>query len=179
MGADQMTLALERMCLLLLERAEPHQPLNLLGIQPRGVPVAQSMARMLRQIDPGRPVLLGLLDITFFRDDIRKAGRVLHPYPNRVDFSVEDQYVLLVDDVLYTGRTIQAAMMALQPYGRPARLELAVLIDRRFNRHLPIQPNIIGLRVDAVDSAYVQVNWHLDSDNQPQPDSILIFPERQ
>ena len=87
---------------------------------------------------------------------------------------MEDKKVLLVDDVLYTGRTIQAALTALQHYGRPEKVELVALVDRRFNRHLPIQSDYIGLTIDAIDEAYVKVEW----EEQDGYDKIVLFPSK-
>lgn len=100
----------------------------------------------------------GKLDITFYRDDIRKE---LH-LPNKTDlhFSIEGKNVVLIDDVLYTGRTIRAAMDALMDFGRPAKVELLVLIDRRYSRQLPVQPDYIGKSIDSIVSQKVKVRWH-------------------
>ena len=98
----------------------------------------------------------------------------LTPHPNEIDFIVTGKKVLLVDDVLYTGRTISAALSALQHYGRPDAVELLVLVDRRFNRHLPIQPDYFGIAVDAVDEAYVKVRWQ----EIHGEDEILLFDKK-
>jgi pyrimidine operon attenuation protein/uracil phosphoribosyltransferase len=98
----------------------------------------------------------------------------LAPHPNEIDFIVADKKVLLVDDVLYTGRTISAALAALQHFGRPSAVELLVLVDRRFNRHLPIQPDYFGIAVDALDEAYVRVHWQETHGN----DEILFFDKK-
>jgi pyrimidine operon attenuation protein/uracil phosphoribosyltransferase len=114
------------------------------------------------------------MDITFYRDDFRMEGGPLAPYPNEINFIVANKKVLLVDDVLYTGRTIQAALAALQHYGRPSSVELLVLVDRRFNRHLPIQADYIGISVDAVDEAYVRVRWQ----ETHGEDQILLYDKK-
>jgi pyrimidine operon attenuation protein/uracil phosphoribosyltransferase len=114
------------------------------------------------------------MDITFYRDDFRLNNKQLAPHPNEMNFTVADKNVLLIDDVLYTGRTIQAALSALQHYGRPKAVELIALVDRRFNRHLPIQADYIGITVDAVDDAYVKVHWK----EVHGTDEILLFDKK-
>src|SRR4030095_8119883 len=104
-----------------------------------------------------RKINYGKLDITFYRDDVRKELHV----PNQTDikFSIEGRKVVLVDDVLYTGRTIRAALDALLSFGRPDKVELMVLIDRRYSRHLPIQPDYIGKSIDSIITQKVKVLW--------------------
>jgi pyrimidine operon attenuation protein/uracil phosphoribosyltransferase len=116
----------------------------------------------------------GKLDITFYRDDFRHREKPLRANVTEMDFIVEDANVVLVDDVLYTGRTVQAALTALQHYGRPCKVELLALVDRRFNRDLPIKADYSGIRVDALDEAYVKVEWQQTEGE----DRILIFPFR-
>jgi len=115
----------------------------------------------------------GKLDITFHRDDFRR-GRQLTPSKNEIEFIIEGKKVILVDDVLYTGRTIQSALNALQHFGRPNSVELLVFVDRRFNRHLPIQANYVGMTVDAINEAYVRVKWKEHSGK----DEILFFDDK-
>ena len=111
----------------------------------------------LKREVPTAPVHYGKLDITFYRDDIRKGLHIA----NRTDipFSIEGKNVILIDDVLYTGRTIRAALDALLDFGRPEKVELCILIDRRFSRQLPIQPDYIGKSIDAIVSQKVKVFW--------------------
>lgn len=100
----------------------------------------------------------GKLDITFYRDDVRKE---LHKANHTaIPFSIEGKNVVLIDDVLYTGRTIRAALDALLDFGRPAKVELCILIDRRFSRQLPIQPDYIGKSIDSIVSQKVKVFWN-------------------
>jgi pyrimidine operon attenuation protein/uracil phosphoribosyltransferase len=115
------------------------------------------------------------LDITFYRDDFRIRETPLAASTTNMDFLVDDRKVILIDDVLYTGRTIHAALTALQHYGRPKQVELIALVDRRFNRHLPIQSDYIGLTVDAVDEAYVKVEWKEIEGS----DKILLFSNKE
>ena len=129
----------------------------LIGIQPRGVFVSDQIVREIQQLVSGEKVQYGKLDITFYRDDIRKELHV----PNYTDipFSIENKNVVLIDDVLYTGRTIRAALDALLAFGRPAKVELCILIDRRFSRQLPIQPDYTGRSIDSIISQKVKVFW--------------------
>jgi len=140
--------------------AENHLQLRntvLIGIQPRGIPLSDRIVRELQEeMDPAL-IRYGRLDITFYRDDIRKELHV----PNATDilFSIEDQHVILMDDVLYTGRTIRAALDALMDFGRPATVELLTLIDRRYSRQLPIQPDYTGKAIDSIVTQKVKVLW--------------------
>ena len=102
---------------------------------------------------------VGYLDITFYRDDFRRSDKVLEASATEMNFVVEGKKVVFIDDVLYTGRSIRAALTAIQSYGRPKNIELLILIDRRFSRHLPIQPDYRGRQVDAIDDEKVIVNW--------------------
>lgn len=139
---------------------ENHVDLNnvvFIGLQPRGVKVSKLMVDQIRELMPGEKVLYGLLDITFYRDDIRSE---LHK-ANKTDipFSIEGKQVVLIDDVLYTGRTIRAALDALLDFGRPKKVELCILVNRRFNRELPIQPDYCGKGIDTISSQKVKIDW--------------------
>jgi pyrimidine operon attenuation protein/uracil phosphoribosyltransferase len=101
----------------------------------------------------------GQLDITFYRDDFRRSDKPLEANNTKIDFIVEDKHVVFIDDVLYTGRSIRAALTAIQSFGRPKSIELLTLIDRRFSRHLPIQPDYNGRQVDAINNEKVKVHW--------------------
>jgi pyrimidine operon attenuation protein/uracil phosphoribosyltransferase len=104
-------------------------------------------------------ISLGFLDITFFRDDFRRGEKQLEANKTQIDFLVEDKKVVFIDDVLFTGRSIRAALTAIQSFGRPSEIELLVLIDRRFSRHLPIQPDYRGRQVDVINDEKVKVCW--------------------
>ena len=104
-------------------------------------------------------VKLGQLDITFYRDDFRRGDKPLEANSTQIDFIVEDKRIVLIDDVLYTGRSVRAALTAIQSFGRPIEIELLTLIDRRFSRHLPIQPNYKGRQVDVINNEKVIVHW--------------------
>src|SRR5690625_5994633 len=117
------------------------------------------MIKLLNQEKIKVKILVGHLDITLYRDDFRRRGKMLTPDYNKMDFIIENRSVVLIDDVLFTGRTIQAALLALQHYGRPSDIKLMALIDRRFHRELSIQCDYVGMEVDAVDIDYVRVTW--------------------
>jgi pyrimidine operon attenuation protein/uracil phosphoribosyltransferase len=175
LNQDRFQLTLERLCHQLIEEFDDFQDTCLIGIQPRGVFLAQRIHLRLQEI-LGIPSLeYGKLDITFYRDDFRMRTKPLKASTTEMSFLVEDKHVILVDDVLYSGRTVQAAMTALTHYGRPKRVELVTLVDRRFNRHLPIQSDFTGMRVDALDEAYVKVEWKEHNGE----DRVLLFPNKE
>jgi len=172
---ERFSLTIERLCHQLIEDWGDFSDACVIGIQPRGVPLSDRIHERLQALTGNHNIEYGRLDITFYRDDFRMHDTPLVPHPNEMDFIVTNKKVLLVDDVLYTGRTIQAALAALQHYGRPQMIELLVLVDRRFNRHLPIQADYTGLVVDALDEAYVKVHWK----EVHGADEILFFEKRQ
>ena len=165
-------LTVERIARHLRERYGDFADAVLVGIQPRGSTFAARLHERLRGDVPQLP--LGKLDITFFRDDFREGDRRLVPDPMEMPFSTEGKRVILCDDVLYTGRTIHAALAALQSLGRPARVELAVMVERRFHRQLPVAPDYLGVAVDAIDEAYVRVRWH-ETDGR---DEVVLYPDK-
>ena len=174
LNQDQFRLTIERLCHQLIEDWGDFSDACVIGIQPRGVALSDRIHERLTELTGNNNIPYGKLDITFYRDDFRMHDTPLTAYPNEMNFLVKDKKVLLVDDVLYTGRTIQAALAALQHYGRPEKVELLVLVDRRFNRHLPIQADYIGLVVDALDEAYVKVRWK----EKHGQDEILLFDKK-
>ena len=111
----------------------------------------------IRKEPAAKDIYYGKLDITFYRDDIRKELHVANH--TDIPFTIEGKRVILIDDVLYTGRTIRAALDALLDFGRPGKVELCVLIDRRFSRQLPIQPDYVGKAIDSIISQKVKVEW--------------------
>jgi pyrimidine operon attenuation protein/uracil phosphoribosyltransferase len=136
----------------------------LIGLQPRGVFFSDKIVGGLQQLIPNHTFHYGKLDITFYRDDIRKALHIA----NKTDmlFSIENKNVILIDDVLYTGRTIRAALDALIDFERPAKVALCVLIDRRFSREFPIQPDYVGRAIDTIVSQKVKVHWQEADGNE-------------
>lgn len=161
-------ITIQRLCRQLIENHKDFSNSVIIGIQPRGVYLAKRIKNQLEEILVGQEIASGVLDITFFRDDFRrKATGPLLAKSTSIDFTIENKKVILMDDVLWTGRTIRAAMDALQSFGRPEKVELLVLVDRRFSRHLPIEANYIGMAVDTINSQRVAVNWE-ESDGKDQ-----------
>lgn len=159
----QLQITIERLAYQLIENYVELESVVLIGIQPRGIFLADKIYNQLRKINPDQKIKYGKLDITFYRDDIRKE---LHQ-PNQTDilFSLEEKNVILIDDVLHTGRTIRAALDALLAFGRPKKVELCVLINRRFSRQLPIQPDYCGKSIDSIISQKVIVEWDKEEVN--------------
>lgn len=156
---ERFNLTVDRLCYELIEDFDDFANTCIIGIQPRGILFSDLLVGRLSHILGDVKFQYGKLDITFYRDDFRTRSKPLAASVTQMEFLVEEKRVLLVDDVLYTGRTIQSALTALNHYGRPKNVELVVLVDRRFNRHLPIQSDYTGITVDALDEAYVKVIW--------------------
>jgi pyrimidine operon attenuation protein/uracil phosphoribosyltransferase len=152
-------LTIDRLCYELLENYATFDQVCLIGIQERGVLLANKIMKRLDKINKKQVPAYGKLDITFYRDDYRHKAKPLSAASTEIDFLIEGKKVILVDDVLYTGRTVHSALSALQDFGRPAEVKFLCLVDRRFNRHLPINSDYTGLVVDALDEAYVKVEW--------------------
>ena len=159
LNAKEVNIILNRLACQLIENHDDFSNTVLIGIQPRGKFLADRLASMLTNEYNIKDIQLGHLDITFFRDDFRRGNKQLAANTTEIDFIVEGKNVVFVDDVLYTGRSIRSALTAIQSFGRPNNIELLTLIDRRFSRHLPIQPNYKGRQVDAIDHQKVKVNW--------------------
>jgi pyrimidine operon attenuation protein/uracil phosphoribosyltransferase len=155
-----LALTLERLVHQLLERHPNLQDTCLLALQPRGVYLGRRIVKHLASHLPtGFQIDYGELDITFHRDDFRRKEGPLLPNQTSVNFFIEGRNVILIDDVLFTGRTVRAAMDAMLAFGRPAAVELMVLVDRRRQRHLPISPDYIGTAVETIDTERVLVEW--------------------
>jgi len=165
LNEQQIEIIIKRLGHQVLENHVDLKDTVLIGIQPRGIFVSDQLVRELRSLLPGQQVNYGKLDITFFRDDIAKGIHI--PNHTEIPFSIENKNVVLIDDVLYTGRTIRAAMDALNSFGRPAKVELCILIDRRFSRQLPIQPDYVGRAIDSIVSQKVKVYWK-ERDNRQE-----------
>lgn len=157
--AKEVNIILHRLACQLIEKHLDFSQTILIGIQPRGSFLANRLKALLEKEYKVREITLGYLDITFFRDDFRRKEKPLEANATKIDFLVENKKVIFIDDVLYTGRSINAALTALQSFGRPLEVELLVLIDRRFSRHLPIQPDYRGRQVDSINDDKVKVNW--------------------
>jgi pyrimidine operon attenuation protein / uracil phosphoribosyltransferase len=157
LNEQQLAITIKRLSHQILENHVDLDNTVLIGIQPRGIFVSDQIVQQLEQLVSSNKIHYGKLDITFYRDDIRKELHI----PNHTDipFSIENKNVVLIDDVLYTGRTIRAALDALLGVGRPSKVELCILIDRRFSRQLPIQPDYVGKAIDSIVSQKVKVFW--------------------
>lgn len=159
----QLQIIIERLACQVIENYDDLTSVVLIGIQPRGIFLADRIFEELKRIRSNEKFLYGKLDITFYRDDIRTE---LHsPNQTKIDFSLEEKNVILIDDVLYTGRTIRAALDALLSFGRPKKVELCVLVNRRYSRQLPIQPDYCGKAIDSLISQKVRVEWDKEEVN--------------
>jgi len=154
---QQLAITIQRLSQQILENHLDLQNTVLIGIQPRGIYLSDRIIGQLKKEVGNEKVLYGRLDITFYRDDVRNQLHVANK--TDIPFSIENKQVIIIDDVLYTGRTIRAALDALLDFGRPAKVELCVLIDRRFSRQLPIQADYIGKSIDSIITQKVRVFW--------------------
>lgn len=175
LNSKKIQIILQRLACQLIENHGDFSNTVLIGLQPRGTYFAERIAGILVNDYGVKDVKLGKLDITFYRDDFRRRNEPLSANSTEIDFLVEDQKVVFIDDVLYSGRSINAALTAIQSYGRPKDVELLVLIDRRFSRHLPIQPDYKGATVDVINEEKVIVNWSDDTAS----DSVIITERRK
>ena len=170
--SKEVNIILHRLACQLIEKHLDFSNTVLVGIQPRGTFLAQRIKTLLEKEYNIKEIALGYLDITFFRDDFRRSDKSLEANKTQINFLVENKNVIFIDDVLYTGRSIRAALTAIQSFGRPSEIELLVLIDRRFSRHLPIQPDYRGRQVDAINDEKVKVCWQ----EQDGEDAVYMIP---
>ncbi|MDO5608596.1 MAG: bifunctional pyr operon transcriptional regulator/uracil phosphoribosyltransferase PyrR [Capnocytophaga sp.] len=171
----ELNVILHRLCCELVENHNDFVQTALIGIQPRGAFLAKRLQQLLASDYGIEKIDFGLLDITFFRDDFRRGSKPLEANTTSIDFIVENKKVVFVDDVLFTGRSIRSALTAIQSFGRPSEIELLTLIDRRFSRHLPIQPDYVGRQVDAINQERVVVHW---KENDGEDAVYLIDKEK-
>ncbi len=154
---EALQLTIRRLATQLVENEIELHNIAFIGIQPRGVMVAERIVQEIGKLFPQQTIHYGILDITFYRDDVRSelhtAGKT------SINFDIEGKKVIFIDDVLYTGRTIRAALDALQDFGRAAGVELAVLIDRQYQRELPIQPTYTGLAINTKKDEKIKADW--------------------
>ena len=155
----ELDLSVNRLCWQLIENHSDFKETVIVGVQPRGTFLSKRIISQLELLVSPNLIQNGNIDISFYRDDLMRRSAPIVPEVMDMDFSVEGKNVVLVDDVLYTGRSIRSAIDALMAFGRPNTVELLVLINRRFSRHLPIQPNYVGRTIDAIDSERVIVEW--------------------
>ena len=155
---EKINIILNRLCYQLIERHGDFSNTVIVGLQPRGTYLLDRLVDLLIQSGISKPKT-GKLDTTFFRDDFRRSERPLNAKATEMNQSIEGKNVVLIDDVLFTGRSIRSALTAIDTYGRPKSIELLVLVDRRFSRHLPIQPDYLGAQIDALQGDKVKVVW--------------------
>src|ERR1043166_4763074 len=154
---EKFDVTVKRLCHQLIEVHDDFRDSAIIGLQPRGIYLARRIKKELEAILKSKKVNCGELDITFYRDDFRK--KELIPNQTNIDFTIEDKNVILIDDVLFTGRTIRAGLDAMLAFGRPKDVELLVLVDRRFSRHVPIQAKYVGITIDSIETQNVKVEW--------------------
>jgi pyrimidine operon attenuation protein/uracil phosphoribosyltransferase len=172
-----LQITLDRICQQLIENHDDFQDTVIIGLQPKGIFLAERIRKKLFGFLQ-KEVPLGYLDTTFFRDDFRRNEAPLKANTTKIPFLVEDKKVILIDDVLYTGRTVRSSLDALIAFGRPAKVELLTLINRKYSRDLPIQPNYVGMEVNCLESEKVLVElceqqgveedniWLITNDNE-------------
>lgn len=158
LDARSISITLNRLAQQLIENHGDFQNTVLIGLQTRGIYVLEKLVAILNANGVDK-LASGTLDITFFRDDFRRRDSPLEPSMTKIDVLLEGKKVVFIDDVLYTGRSVRSAMDAVQSFGRPSEIELLVLIDRRFSRELPIQPDYAGEQVDSLAGDRVSVEW--------------------
>ena len=158
LDGQKFQITIQRLCRQLIENHDDFSNSVLIGLQPRGIYLAKRVADELRQILPGKTIRQGDMDITFYRDDFRRRDQLV-PNKTQIDFIIEGKKVIMMDDVLWTGRTIRAGMDAMLDFGRPEKVELLVLVDRRYSRHLPVAADYVGIEVDSIASQKVVVSW--------------------
>jgi pyrimidine operon attenuation protein/uracil phosphoribosyltransferase len=162
---QQLAITIQRLSHQLLENHVDLENTVLIGLQPRGIYFSNRIVKEIGKLIAPEKIFYGKLDITFYRDDIRSGLHTANQ--TNIPFSIENKNVILIDDVLYTGRTIRAALDALIDFGRPAKVELCILIDRRFSRQLPIQPDYTGKSIDSIITQKVKVMWK-EKDNEEE-----------
>lgn len=170
LNAQHFDLTLQRLARQLIENHNDFSNAVLIGLQPRGIRVLDRLKGLIEDI-LDTDVQCGTLDITFYRDDFRRREKPPIPSVTNIDFSLENKNVVLIDDVLYTGRTIRSGLDAMLAFGRPQQVELLAFVDRRFKRHLPIQADYIGKAVDTLISERVSVEWEETEGN----DQVILY----
>ncbi|HQW10854.1 MAG TPA: bifunctional pyr operon transcriptional regulator/uracil phosphoribosyltransferase PyrR [Saprospiraceae bacterium] len=173
-NSEKFEIILRRLCHQIIEEYKDFSDTCIIGLQPRGSILSDCIVRLLRDEFKIQIDTYGKIDITFYRDDYRNRDTPLRASPTHMNFIVDGKKVLLIDDVLFTGRSVHAAIAALQDYGRPSNIELLAFIDRRFNREFPIQADFLGISVDALDEAYVKVKWN-EALTSAQ---VFMFPQK-
>lgn len=152
-------LTIKRLCFELIENHDDFSQSVIIGLQPRGVFLANRIKTELEKIIPGIQLKVGKLDITFYRDDFRRRDTPITANETEINFVIENKKVIMVDDVFYTGRSLRSGLDAMLAFGRPQKVEMLVLIERKYSRDYPLQPDYIGKSVDSLSSQRVEVYW--------------------
>ena len=159
LNKQEIEITIERLCRQLIENHNDFEHTVIVGVQPRGTLLCNRVISKLRTLVSATNIASGNVDISFYRDDLMRRDEPIIPQEMDMDLSVEGKNVVLIDDVLFTGRSIRSAIDALMTFGRPNSVELLTLIDRRYSRHLPIHPNYVGRTIDALESEKIVVEW--------------------
>jgi pyrimidine operon attenuation protein/uracil phosphoribosyltransferase len=159
LDSGHLKLIIRRLALQLVENHPDADKTVLIGLQPRGILLGERIKNELTDRGFDKGYEFGMLDVTFYRDDFRRREKPLIPSATNIDFLVEGKTVILMDDVFFTGRTVRSGLDAMLAFGRPRKVELMVLIERRFRAHLPIVPTYIGHSVDTIQGEHVAVKW--------------------
>ncbi len=165
LDSDLLDITISRLCQQLIENHNDFSETVLLGMQPRGIFLAEIIHERLQK-ETKKSIPLGYLDTTFYRDDFRRRPTPIKANETRIPFIIEGKKVVLVDDVLFTGRTIRAAMDAMIAFGRPATVELLVLIDRKYNREIPVAADYVGKAVNTLPTQRVLVELEAQGHKQ-------------
>ena len=171
LSEKRVNIMLNRLCCQLIERHGDFSETVLVGLQPRGVLLLEQLIYLLKE-NGVTSLQSGKLDTTFFRDDFRRNEIPHNANATEMEVTIEGKDVVLIDDVLFTGRSIRSALTAIDSYGRPKSIELLVLVDRRFSRHLPIQPDYLGAQIDALQGDKVKVVW------SKSPQKSIVYLEK-
>ncbi|MDC1216535.1 bifunctional pyr operon transcriptional regulator/uracil phosphoribosyltransferase PyrR [Flavobacteriaceae bacterium] len=172
LSEKKVSIMLNRLCCQLIECHGDFSETVLVGLQPRGVLLLDQLVQLLKE-NGILSIQKGKLDTTFFRDDFRRNEIPHNAKTTEMEINIEGKNVVLIDDVLFTGRSIRSALTAIDSYGRPNSIELLVLVDRRFSRHLPIQPDYLGAQIDALQGDKVKVVWSDNTSNN------IVYLEKQ
>lgn len=170
LDTELLQITINRLVEELIENHRDFKDTVLIGLQPRGVLLAQRIQKRLSE-RLNKELPLGLLDTTFYRDDFRRRDTPLKANTTKIPFIIEDKKVILIDDVLFTGRTVRAALDAMIAFGRPRLVELLTFIDRKYTRDLPIQPDYVGKEVNTIKTQRVLVEW---ADQGAEDDKIWL-----
>ncbi|WMN06532.1 bifunctional pyr operon transcriptional regulator/uracil phosphoribosyltransferase PyrR [Marivirga arenosa] len=170
LDTDLLQITINRLVEELIENHKDFENTVLIGLQPRGVFLAHRIQKRLKE-RLNKELPLGLLDTTFYRDDFRRRETPIKANATKIPFIIEDKKVVLIDDVLFTGRTVRAALDAMIAFGRPKLVELLTFIDRKYTRDLPIQPDYVGRGVNTIKTQKVLVEW---TDQGAESDKIWL-----